>query len=126
MAKNIQNLRIDTRGHILAVQIADLALPDNDWWWYNLDGDVLSSGTGEALKKQVYGLRLDTRGHVVAVLKGDGTYWYWFDLDGNNLGRQVTFKAMYHLRIDTRGHVLAIGLFETPDTEWYDLNGEAA
>ena len=121
--KQIRNLRIDTRGHILAVQVVEY--PSQDWVWYDLDGNVLSSGNGGAVC-DIMGLRLDTRGHVVAVLKGlmgDGEY-HWYGLGGDDLGIQALFETMYHLRIDSRGHVSAIGLFSMPGTKWYDLNGD--
>lgn len=66
-------LKIDTRGHALAV----LAYFDGEspFHWYDLNGDDLGVGPGYEYPG-IIDLRLDARGQILAVASGDPPVWY--------------------------------------------------
>ena len=75
---NVLGLRIDSRGHVLAVLAYG---EDGDpYHWYDLDGGDLEAGPAEFV--QIRDLRIDTRGHVRAVMLTDNK---WYDLDGEEI-----------------------------------------
>lgn len=126
----VSNYRLDTRGHAVAIQLNRFISggldPVDEWYWYDLDGNVLSGGSEPVFPHNNLGLRLDTRGHVVAVLA-----WYdqsqlimhWYDLDGNDLGVGSVEEGcdLRHVRLDARGHFVAVAM--TYEHIWYGLDG---
>ena len=72
------NLRIDARGHVVAVQ-QYIGEPGGEtaYRWYDLDGNELSAGGTPA--RFVRNLRIDARGHVREVQMDDEI---WYDLNG--------------------------------------------
>lgn len=126
----LTNYRIDTRGHIKAIEFCDWDTIEEVytrfWRWYDLDGNIIESGNTPQIGSypQVWDLRIDTRGHVAAISYGVAfPLPHWYDLEGNDLGVIDTVVGLYDIRIDTRGHVVAVRTIIEPGL-WYDLAGE--
>ena len=131
---SLQNYRIDSRGHVAAVQFTKWDYGQSPyveyWRWYDLGGAIVESGVNYdepyVYPHNTLGLKLDSRGHVVAVLSyyGSGEPYHWYDLDGNDLGEgPEEFTQIAEIRADARGHVVAVYMPD-PLNAWYDLDGE--
>jgi len=122
------NFRVDARGHVLAVQVWEYAeFGGYDYWWYDLDGSLLSSGHSVPRPNWVLALRVDARGHVVNLLVREDGVWppYWYDLDGYVVGSHIgIFRGLSAVRIDARGHILAVAVAGYEYIEWFDLDSQ--
>ena len=72
---NTLGLRLDARGHVIAV-LAYYA-DGQPYHWFDLNGQDLGAQSGSY--DYVMDIRLDARGHVLAVKMSDG---HWYNLDG--------------------------------------------
>jgi len=124
--RQLANLRIDTRGHTKEVQVQWFVDPDWYWAWYDLDGEITSSGTALGFIQKIHELRIDTRGHIVAVGKYDEGDPRWYNLKGSDIGAggDAAWEGNWviDLRIDSRGHIIAVGM-DGVNAGWYDLDG---
>ena len=117
------NLKIDARGHVSEVCMADVG--GDSRRWFGLDGSTISTDEGHGTR-HVQALRIDARGHIVAVAAYDTSEGYirWFDLAGTPSGSALSFTMQVEgLKLDARGHVVQVYM---DDANWYDLAGEAA
>lgn len=123
MSRHFRNVRIDARGHVLAVQTSDW--DGTNCQWYALDKTLLDT---TAYTFSAPAFQIDARGHILAVMGFDWSLetpgYRWRDLAGVYFGSVVAggFAIVTNLRIDARGHVLAV---QVRNEDWYNLAGQA-